>query len=75
MQGDYILVARQHEASWSVLRGGGSLCLLSFRLKQHAVAFGRAMAFSKKLALFVDDRNGIAIRQSSESLTYPLLLD
>jgi len=28
-----------------------------------------------KLALFVDDGNGIAIRQSSSSLTYPIVLN
>jgi hypothetical protein len=75
MKGDYILVTKQHEASWSVLRGQRNLYLLRFRLKQHAVAFGRAMALSRKLALFVDDRNGIAVRQSTASLTYPVLLD
>jgi hypothetical protein len=75
MKGDYILVTKRHGASWSVLRGQRHLCLLRFRLKQHAVAFGRAMAFSRKLALFVDDRNGIAVRQSAASLTYPVLLD
>lgn len=75
MRGDYILVTKRHGASWLVLRGQCNLCLLRFRLKQHAVAFGRTMAFSRKLALFVDNRNGIAVRQSSASLTYPVLLD
>lgn len=75
MKGDYILVTKQHGASWLVLRGQRNLFLLRFRLKQHAVAFGRAMAFSGKLALFVDNRNGIAVRQSAASLTYPVLLD
>lgn len=75
MKGDYILVTKRHQASWSVLRGQRHLCLLRFRLKQHAVAFGRATAFSRKLALFVDDENGIAVRQSAASITYPVLLD
>lgn len=75
MKSDYILVTKPHGASWSVLRGQSNLCLLCFRLKAHAVAFGRALACSRQLPLFVDDRNGIAVRQSSASLTYPMLLD
>jgi len=75
MRSDYIRVAKRYEASWSVLRGQDSLCLLTFRLKPHAVAYARARVYSKKLTLFVDDRNGQAVRQCAMSLTYPLLLD
>ena len=75
MQDDFIRVTKQREHFWSVLRGQRNLRLLSFKLKSHAVAYGRVMACSSKLSLFVDDRNGIAVRQSSSSLTYPVFLD
>ncbi len=74
MQDDFIRITKQREHSWSVLRGQRNLRLLTFKLKSHAVAYGygRAMACSSRLALFVDDRNGNAVRQSSSSLTYPV---
>ena len=52
-----------------------TLSLLAFTIKSHAVAYARAISSSGKLALFVDNANGIAIRQSSSSLTYPIVLD
>jgi hypothetical protein len=75
MSTDYIHVTKRHAASWSVRSGERDLCLLTFRLKPHAVAYARAMAFSRKLTLFVDNRNGVAVRQASSSLTYPVFLD
>jgi hypothetical protein len=75
MNDDFIRVSKRRTAFWSVLRGQRHLCLLTFKLKSHAVAYARAIACSGKLALFVDDSYGTAIRQSSSSLTYPVLLD
>jgi hypothetical protein len=75
MKSDFIRVTKRREALWSVLRGQRDLCLLTFRLKPHAVAYARAVASAGKITLFVDDRNGVAVRQSSSSLTYPVLLD
>jgi hypothetical protein len=75
MKSDFIRVTRRRESVWTVLRGPRGLCLLTFRLKSHAVAYARAISFSGKLALFVDDGNGIAVRQSSSSLTYPIVLN
>jgi hypothetical protein len=49
--------------------------MLSFDVKSHAIAFARAVSFSRKLALFVDDAYGVAIRQSPASLTYPTILN
>ena len=75
MKNDFIRVTRRRDGMWAVFRGPHDLVLLAFRLKAHAVAYARAVSFSGKLALFVDDKSGIGIRQSSSSLTYPILLD
>ena len=71
----YIRVTKRRETSWSVLRGQRDLCLLTFRFKAHAVAYARAVASAGKMILFVDNSNGVPVRQSSYSLTYPVLLD
>lgn len=75
MKDDFIRVTRRRDGSWTVFRGPHSLILLAFRLKAHAIAYARAVSFSGKLILFVDDKSGVAIRQSSSSLTYPMLLN
>ena len=48
---------------------------VSRRALLRAVAYARAVSSSRKLTLFVDDKNGDAVRQSASSLTYPTLLD
>jgi hypothetical protein len=75
MKDGFIRVTQRRDKMWSVLRGPRNLCLLAFAIKSHAVAYARAISSSGKLTLFVDNRNGIAIRQSSSSLTYPIILD
>jgi hypothetical protein len=75
MRAEYIHVTKRRDASWSVRSERADLCLLTFRLKPHAVAYARAVAYSRKLALFIDNQNGVAVRQSSSSLTYPVFLD
>jgi hypothetical protein len=47
----------------------------AFAHKHHAVAFGRALAFSQGLPLWVYGKDGAAERQSSETLTYPTSLE
>ena len=75
MKTDFIRVRRRGDGAWTVFRGPQGLMLLAFRLKAHAVAYARAISFSGKLALFVDDKGGTGVRQSSSSLTYPRVLD
>jgi hypothetical protein len=75
MKNDFIRVTRRGDGMWGVVRGSRGLALLGFRLKTHAVAYARAISSSRKLTLFIDDRWGMGIRQSSSSLTYPILLD
>lgn len=75
LQGDYVRVALQIDKKWIVNRGVHQRALHSFRLKSHAIAYARAISFSNKIPLFVNDRTGQAMRQSSASLTYPTSLD
>jgi hypothetical protein len=75
MKDGFIRVTQRRDKMWSVLRGPRNLSLLAFAIKSHAVAYARAISSSGKLALFVDNANGIAVRQSSSSLTYPIVLD
>jgi hypothetical protein len=71
----FIRVTQQRDKTWSVLRGPRRNFLLGFAIKSHAVAYARAISSSGKLTLFVDDKNGNAVRQSASSLTYPRILD
>jgi hypothetical protein len=75
MEYDFIRVTRRHDGMWAVFRGPRRIVLLAFGLKTHAIAYARAISFSRKLALYVDDKTGIGVRQSSASLTYPIILD
>lgn len=75
MKDDFIRVTRRSDGAWAVFRGSMGLALLAFKLKTHAVAYARAISFSRKLSLFVDDKYGTGVRQSASSLTYPRILD
>ncbi|WP_423414970.1 DUF2188 domain-containing protein [Hyphomicrobium sp. B1] len=75
MKNDFIRVTRRSDGAWAVFRGSQGLALLAFRVKAHAVAYARAISFSRKLTLFVDDKFGIGVRQSYPSLTYPRILN
>jgi len=75
MSSGFIRVVQHGELRWSVLSGPRAISLLTFKLKSHAIAYARAVSFSGRLTLFVDDENGMAIRQDSETLTYPRVLD
>ena len=75
MEREYIRVSEGPESAWMVLREPQRKSLRSFDLKSHAIAFARAVSFSRKLTLFIDDGSGVAVRQSSASLTYPTVLN
>jgi hypothetical protein len=74
MGNDFVRVTQRGDGWWTVLRGPRNIVLLAFRLKNHAVAYARAISLSGNLRLYVDDRSGVAVRQSSASTTYPVLL-
>ncbi len=75
MNDDFIRVTRRRKPDWTVVRGPAGIDLLTFRVKAHAVAYGRAVSHSGKMALFVDDQDGTTVRQETSSLTYPRKLN
>ena len=75
MESEYILVTKGPERAWTVLREPHRRSMMSFEVKSHAIAFARAVSFSRKLTLFVDDAHGVSVRQSPASLTYPTVLN
>lgn len=75
MEREYILVTKGPERGWAVVREPHRRSMLSFEVKSHAIAFARAVSFSRKLTLFIDDPSGVSIRQSAASLTYPTILN
>lgn len=58
---------------WEV-HGGSNRASRSFRIREHAIAFGRARAFSTNARLFLREANGLRVRQSRASMTYPVVL-
>ena len=75
MESEYILVTKGPERAWTVVREPHRRSMMSFEVKSHAIAFARAVSFSRKLTLFVDDALGVSVRQSPASLTYPTVLN
>jgi hypothetical protein len=74
MESGFIRVTQRGNPFWTVMRGPRSVALLTFKVKSHAVAYARAMSYSGKLTLYVDDEYGIAIKQHASSLSYPVVL-
>jgi len=75
MQATHINVAQTDSGSWLVSQGTRQLAMRAFRLKAHAMAFGRALAFSRGAAMYVYARDGRATQQARQTLTYPIKLD
>jgi len=75
MYHDIMRVTRSPKGHWSVQAGCSSVSLHDFRLKSHAVAYARALSSSRKTTLFIDDESGLPVRQTTQSLTYPIHLE
>jgi len=75
MQATHINVAQTDSGSWLVSQGTRRLPMRAFRLKAHAMAFGRALAFSRRAGLYVYGPDGCATQQARQTLTYPITLD
>ncbi len=58
---------------WRVSGGKGEPRV--FRIREHALAFGRALAYSTQSELLVIGPNGSVMRQTRASMTYPLDLN
>jgi hypothetical protein len=69
MSSDFIRIAEGPGSLWTVLREPRGEFLLGFKIKSQAIAFARAVAFSGKLQLFIDDSDGNTIRPSAAGPT------
>jgi hypothetical protein len=58
---------------WKVT-GGNIRGRYRFALRDHALAYSRALANSKKVDLYVHEDSAV-VQQSNSSLTYPTTLD
>jgi Uncharacterized protein conserved in bacteria (DUF2188) len=63
-------VTKDKDAFWIVAHGD-TFGLGRFRLRSHALAFGRAVAHSSKVEMVVHESDGRRIRHPATSLTYP----
>lgn len=54
---------------WQV--NGGNRGTRHFRIREHALAFGRALAFSTQSELLLSESDGSTVRQTRASMTYP----
>ena len=70
-----IHVGLDFDARWFVACGAERPVLASFRLKDHAEAYARALAYSRHVEMVVHPAGGGMVRHARASLTYPTFLD
>jgi hypothetical protein len=70
-----ICVSQAENGSWIVTQRQPHRALKGFRQRGHALAFARAVAFSRHAPLFVQALDGTRTQQRASSLTYPVCLD
>jgi hypothetical protein len=78
MCGPDVHVARGKDAFWIVVHCDTfdrERKLGRFRLRSHALAFGRAVAHSSKVELIVHESDGRQVRHSAPTLSYPTLIN
>jgi hypothetical protein len=72
MRGTDVHVAKAKDTFWIVAHGDAlDLNLGRFRLRSHALAFGRAVAHSSRVEMVVHESDGRRVRHPAVSLTYP----
>lgn len=69
-----IHVMRGPGEAWMVAQGGRFLTS-NYRLRAHAIAFARAVAFGARADMVVHDLGGRKTRHTRASLSYPISLD
>jgi hypothetical protein len=75
MQLKDISIMRITDGSWLEGKGAECLPIRTFKIKGHAIAFGRAVAFSRASRFYIPGSDGIGVLQTKESLTYPVTLE
>jgi hypothetical protein len=74
MRATDVHVTKGKDAFWVVVHGdvfNVDQNLGRFRLRSHALAFGRAVAHSSKVELVVHESDGRKIRHAAVTLSYP----
>lgn len=73
-----VVVSQTSDGDWLVrcpgVRRSDAARMTTFRCRGHALALGRALAYSRRIDLFLVGQDG-AVSQSRASMTYPLLRD
>lgn len=67
-------VKQNNSGAWQVT-GGNIRGRYGFKLRDHALAFSRAIVNSNEVDLYLHQRDGAIVRQATSSLTYPATLD
>ena len=73
--GNDIHVERDESALWQVYGGDQRMSVVSFRCRGYAMAFARAVAFSRHVEMLVHETDGRITRHKRASLTYPISLN
>lgn len=68
-------VALAEDRAWHITLGPQRLHVGSYRLKDHAMAYARAVAYGLHVELVSHDIAGRATRHERASLTYPVRLE
>jgi len=74
IMGPDVHIQQNSSGSWQVT-GGSMRGRYRFTSRDHALAFSRALANSKRVDLYVRLQDGAVVRQETSSLTYPETLD
>ena len=75
MQRNDVSVSQLASGSWLVERLTKNPPQRVFKMKDHAIAFARALAYSGSVRLCIYGPDGVGVIQAKESLTYPCLND
>ena len=67
-------VKQNNSGAWQVTSDNIRGCY-RFTLRDHALAFSRAIANANAVDLYVHQNDGAIVRQAASSLTYPATLD
>jgi hypothetical protein len=70
-----IHVKRGPGGAWKVAKGEHLLASANYRLRAHAIAFARAVAYRAHADMVVHDLGGRTTRYQRASLSYPVSLD
>lgn len=69
-----IHVSQDRSKTWLVTERGRRLEIASYRVRAHAMAFARAVAYGRRAEMVVYETDGRVVRHARTSLTYPTSL-